>query len=148
MKVHELTNAAAGAQRMLAVVLAKGEEVMTELKRFARERGVGTCRITAVGAFERAKLGYYDRQRKEYLPIPVSEQAEVLALVGDIADDEHGQPAIHLHAVLGLRDGSTRGGHLLEAIVWPTLEVIVTEAPAHLRKRFDKEAGLALLAAE
>lgn len=66
--------------------------------------------------------------------------------MGDIADGEDGAPTLHLHAVLGMRDGSTRGGHLLGATVWPTLEVIVTESPAHLRKRMDPEVGLPLLA--
>ena len=36
-------------------------------------------------------------------------------------------------------------GHLAEAHVRPTLEVIVTESPAHLRKVKDKESGLALI---
>lgn len=56
-----------------------------------------------------------------------------------------GQPQPHLHAVLGLADGTTRGGHLLEGMVWPTLEVIVREAPAELRKTHRPEVGLALI---
>jgi hypothetical protein len=65
-------------------------------------------------------------------------------LIGDIATED-GEPALHAHAVLGRRDGSTVGGHLKRAIVWPTLEVIVTETPEHLRKRIDDETGLALI---
>ncbi len=52
---------------------------------------------------------------------------------------------MHAHAVLGRADGSTVGGHLLEGEVWPTLEVVVSEAPATLRKRVDPETGLALI---
>src|SRR5207248_8373816 len=54
-------------------------------------------------------------------------------------------PTLHAHLVVGRRDGTTLGGHLLEGHVWPTLEVIVTETPAHLRKSLDPETGLALI---
>jgi predicted DNA-binding protein with PD1-like motif len=134
--------------RTIVVVLAKGEEALGTLQDFARERGLGTCRVTAVGGFSSAILGYFDREAGTYLKIPVNEQCEVLSLVGDVADDPQGSPALHLHAVVGLRDGSTRGGHLLEGHVWPTLEVVVTESPRHLKKRFDPAVGLALLAGD
>ena len=69
---------------------------------------------------------------------------EVLSLVGELAmkDDE---PKVHAHVVVGRSDGSTRGGHLLGGHVRPTLEVILTESPAHLRKEIDEETGLALI---
>jgi predicted DNA-binding protein with PD1-like motif len=40
------------------------------------------------------------------------------------------------------------GGHLLEAHVRPTLEVVLTESPRHLHKRKDPESGLALIVPE
>jgi uncharacterized protein len=54
-------------------------------------------------------------------------------------------PIVHVHAVLGLSDGTTRGGHLLEGKVFPTLEVVVTETPAQLRKVLRPEIGIALI---
>ena len=51
----------------------------------------------------------------------------------------------HLHAVLGKADGSVVGGHLIEAYVRPTLEVILIQPPSYLRKRKDPETGLALI---
>ncbi len=89
-------------------------------------------------------LGYFDWQKKDYTRIPVAEQVEVLALVGDIALND-GEPQLHPHVVIGKADGSAHGGHLLEAHVRPTLEVIVTESPAHLQRRSDPESGLALI---
>jgi hypothetical protein len=47
--------------------------------------------------------------------------------------------------VLGLSDGTTRGGHLLEGHVFPTLEVVVTETPAELRKVIHPDLGIALI---
>jgi predicted DNA-binding protein with PD1-like motif len=82
---------------------------------------------------------------RQYLPIPVEEQVEVASLVGDIAVDPDGKPSVHVHAVLGRRDGTAMAGHLPEACVRPTLEIIVTEASAHLCKTKDSETGLALM---
>ena len=72
---------------------------------------------------------------------------EVLSLVGDIALDGE-VPRVHAHVVVGKADGSAHGGHLLEAHVWPTLEVLLVTTPDHLRRRFDPETGLALIEVE
>jgi predicted DNA-binding protein with PD1-like motif len=83
-------------------------------------------------------------ESKQHDKIPVREQVEVLSLIGDVALKD-GEPKVHAHVVVGRSDGSTRGGHLIEAHVRPTLEVILTEAPEHLRKEVDKATGLALI---
>lgn len=130
--------------KTFALVFETGDEVMAELQRFARERRLTASSFTAIGAFERATLGYFDWDRKDYDRIPVDEQVEVVTLAGDIAlaDD---QPKVHAHVVLGRRDGAALGGHLLEAIVRPTLELILVETPATLHKRHDPETGLNLI---
>lgn len=127
------------------VILETGDEVMACLKRFAVENGLDSASFKAIGAFERAVLAYFDWERKEYLPIPVKEQVEVASLLGDVAVSPEGKPALHVHLVLGRRDGTALAGHLAEARVRPTLELIVTEAPAHLRRRKDPETGLSLI---
>lgn len=130
--------------RTFAVVFAKGDEAKEGLTAFARDHDVTGASLTAIGAFRQAVLAYFDRDTTEYLDLPIEEQVEVLSLVGDIALNG-GEPEVHAHVVVGRRDGSTRGGHLRSGAVWPTLEVIVQETPAHLRKRVDEETGLALV---
>ncbi len=125
-------------------VLDPGEEAMTELSAFARQQGLTAAQVTAIGAFERATVGWFDRAAKDYRRIDVAGQCEVLSLMGDIASGADG-PQLHLHTVLGLPDGTTRGGHLLGGQVWPTLEAIIREAPAELRKTHRPELGLALI---
>ncbi len=127
-----------------ALIFDKGDEVVGLLTRFAREQGITGAQFQAIGAFSRAVLGYFDRERKTYRKIPVPQQVEVVSLLGDIAlkDD---QPVVHCHAVLGEPDGTARVGHLLEGHVWPTLELILEKSPRHLRKRLDPETGLALI---
>lgn len=133
-----------GGQRTFAVILRTGDETMSCLQDFAVNEKISAAQLTAIGAFRTARLAYFDWEQKKYLPIPVGEQVEVASLVGDIAVTD-GTPSLHIHAVLGRRDGTALAGHLQEGYVRPTLEVIVTESPAHLRKVKDNETGLALI---
>ena len=128
-----------------APVFDIGDEVIGGLTAFGRENGLDSSHFTAIGAFERTTLAYFDRVSKEYQELPIEEQVEVLSLVGDIAL-KGTEPQVHAHVVVGRSDGTTRGGHLLAAHVWPTLEVVLTETPEHLRRRHDEESGLALIA--
>jgi predicted DNA-binding protein with PD1-like motif len=92
-----------------------------------------------------AHVGWFDLARKTYKPIEIDSQCEGLSLLGDIAMGDDGKPSLHMHAVLGLSDGTTRGGHFLKGIVRPTLEVTIVETPAHLRRRKRPELGIALI---
>jgi hypothetical protein len=126
------------------VILEPGEEAMSTLTAFARDQSLTASQITAIGGFERVVVGYFDRDRRDYQPIPIGRQVEVLSLVGDIVGDGD-DLKLHAHVVVGQSDGSAHGGHLMEAIVWPTLEVVITETPTHLRRRFDPKTGAALI---
>jgi predicted DNA-binding protein with PD1-like motif len=132
-------------QKTYALIFETGDEVMANLQAFARDHRLGGSHITAIGAFRDATLGYFDWESKHYKRIPVGEQVEVVSLVGDIAEGERGEPKVHAHVVLGRSDGAALGGHLLEAHVRPTLEVVLVESPRHLRRRHDAETGLALI---
>lgn len=135
-------------QRTFAVVLDAGDEVMGCLKRAAAYEKLTGASLSAIGAFSGATLAYFDWSEKAYKHIPVEEQVEVATMLGDIGVDEEGKPALHVHLVLGKRDGSAVAGHLLKATVRPTLEVIVVESPGHLRRRKDPTTGLHLIQLE
>ena len=141
---------AEGTTATYVVVFDQGEEAFSALTDWAASHGISAAQVTAVGAFERAVIGWFDRVARDYRRIAVDQQCEVLSLIGDIAvgpgaDGEADQSQPHLHAVLGLSDGTTRGGHLLEGHVWPTLEMIVRETPVRLRRTLRPDVGLALI---
>jgi predicted DNA-binding protein with PD1-like motif len=127
-----------------ALIFDKGDEVIASLTEFARRERIGAAHFTAIGAFSEVTLGYFDRERKDYRRIPVKEQVEVLTLTGDIALQDR-EPKVHAHVVLGKADGTAHGGHVLDAQVWPTLELILTESPRALARRSDPATGLALI---
>jgi len=132
-------------EKTYVLVFDQGDEVVATLLNFAREKNLTAAHFTAIGAFSDATLGYFNRERKAYKKIPINEQVEVLSLIGDIAVKEDGTPQIHAHVVVGDSNGLAHGGHIMEAHVWPTLELILEEPPAYLRRRSNPEVGIALI---
>jgi uncharacterized protein len=135
-------------ERMHVVVLDTGEEAFSSLTKIVRSLEISAASLTAIGALEKATVGWFDIARKTYKKIEVAEQCEVLSAIGDVAVADDGQPSLHVHVVLGLADGTTRGGHLLAATVRPTLEVVMTETPALLRRKKRSDLGIALIELE
>jgi predicted DNA-binding protein with PD1-like motif len=121
-----------------------GEDAFQLLSNFAKNNQLTAAQLTGVGAFRHATVGWFDRDAKDYRHIAVDQQCELLSLVGDIALADDG-PQVHAHVVLGLPDGTTRVGHLLSGDVWPTIEIVIRETPAMLRKTSHPELGLALI---
>ena len=121
----------------------RGEEIVSGLLAFARDRGLQGGWVQGLGAVEDAELGYYDLDTKEYLRQTFPGDWEIAALVGNLgwANDE---PAAHLHAVLGSRDFTARGGHLFRGRVGATCEIFVRDLGSRLERGPDSETGLNL----
>ncbi len=131
-------------EKTYVLVFDAGDEVVSGLTDFAKREKLGAAHFTAIGAFRELTLGYFDWESKQYEKIPVREQVEVLSLVGNIVMKDDA-PKLHAHVVVGKRDGTAHGGHLIDARVRPTLEVVLSEAPRHLERRHDEQSGLALI---
>ena len=127
-----------------AVIFAKGDEAFSGLEEFAEKYQIQSAHFTAIGALNGATLAWFDPQRKMYRKIPIDGQVEVVSMIGDIALYQ-GKPTVHTHMVVGLPDGTTKGGHVLDAHVSPTLEVIVTIDPIAMHKRLDPATDLTLI---
>ncbi|MGH9571057.1 MAG: PPC domain-containing DNA-binding protein [Candidatus Angelobacter sp.] len=127
-----------------ALVFSTGEPVNEQLLGFAQQNDIKAAQLTAIGAFNEVTLGYFSWTSKRYEEIPIPEQVELVALNGNLSLSD-GKPKLHAHVVVGKQDGSAWAGHLLRATVRPTLEVMLVETPAYLRRVLDKETGLPLL---
>lgn len=132
-------------QRTIALIFETGDELLVKLKAFAQAEKLAAAQFSAIGAFSEVVLGYFDWEKKDYRRNHLAEQVEVASLMGDVALAPDGSPAIHIHVVLGRHDSSALAGHLLEGKVRPTLELLLTESPSHLRKQHDPESGLTLI---
>src|SRR6266481_1801276 len=127
-----------------AVIFYQGDEAFSGLLEFAEKYDVTSAHFTAIGALNGAALGWFDPKRKMYKKIPINGQHEVIGMSGDIALYQ-GKPVVHTHMEVGNPDGTTHGGHVLEAYASPTLEVMVTVDPVTMQKRFDPATDLTLI---
>jgi predicted DNA-binding protein with PD1-like motif len=127
-----------------AIIFYQGDEAFSGLQEFAEKYHVTSAHFTAIGAVDRAILGWFDPKRKMYKKILIQGQHEVIGMSGDIALYQ-GKPVVHTHMVVGSPDGTTRGGHLLSAYVSPTLEVMLTVDSIAMHKRFDPATDLTLI---
>src|SRR6202142_3705244 len=132
------------ATKQYAVIFYQGDETFSGLLDFADKYHVTSAHFTAIGALNSATLGWFDPQRKMYKKIHINGQHEVIGMSGDIALYQ-GKPVVHTHMVVGSADGTTRAGHVLDAIVSPTLEVMVIVDPIAMKKRLDPETDLTLI---
>lgn len=129
------------------LVFKTGDELADGLLHFAKSQNLSAASFKAVGALSSVRLGWFSWESKRYEPsVTLDEQVELLSLIGDVALKD-GEPIVHAHAVIGKKDGTAHGGHLLNARIRPTCEVVLTESPVHLQKFIDPESGLALIKA-
>jgi len=131
--------------KTFVLILDTGDELLSSLKNFAQTEHLSASSFKAIGALSAVELGWFNWESKKYqTAVRLEEQVELLSLIGDIALKE-GEPQVHAHLVVGRRDGTAHGGHLLTAIVRPTCEIVITESPQHLQKEIDPESGIALI---
>jgi predicted DNA-binding protein with PD1-like motif len=126
------------------LVFHTGQEVMRGLLAFARRHRLVVGHLTGIGAISDAVIGYFDPEKKVYLRTHEKGQAEVLSMTGNLALDA-GEPFYHVHVALGRRDGWARGGHLFEATVRPTVELVLTTYRKPMQRKIDPATGLPLL---
>jgi predicted DNA-binding protein with PD1-like motif len=131
-------------EKVYAIVFLKGDEVLSGLTDFAAKYNVGNAHFTGIGAISSATTAWLDLDKKMYRPTVTNQQVEVLSLIGDIAAF-NGKPVVHMHAILGRRDGTTVGGHVWELNVNPTVEIFLTANTTPLAKRPDPDSGLKLI---
>lgn len=118
----------------------EGEELLSYISRFARERGIRAGVVNAIGALKECTIGFYDQRKQEYEYMRIEEEVELVNLSGNISI-KNGEPFVHAHVVLGKRDGSTYSGHLVEAKVF-VAEVFVVELVGGVELIREKYGGL------
>jgi predicted DNA-binding protein with PD1-like motif len=126
------------------LVLRTGDDALDAIKELAIRNRIEGASFSAIGAFQTATIAYWNWDTKEYEHIEVAEQVEVLTLTGNVARSGN-DPRLHAHVILGRRDGSTIGGHLIRGIVRPTLEVFLIDYGMRLARTRDEMTGLWLL---
>ncbi len=123
----------------------RGEEVVAGLLAFAKGENIRAAHLTGLGAASRATLAYYNLATKEYEKKTITEDIEILSLVGNIGVKEKNELVAHIHGVFGRRDLSTLGGHIFELVVSGAGELHLESFPGEIRRAYDAASGLTLM---
>lgn len=132
-----------GTTKTYVLVFAPGDEIRSGLTEFAQQYNVKSAHYTAVGDVVYAKVGWYDYNRKMFKVIHI-DTAEVVSFIGNITSF-NGKPVAHTHMSAATSDGLVHGGHLLESVVGPTLEVFITVEPTAVQKKRNARFEAALI---
>ena len=125
--------------------LDKGDEIVSALTELCAREGIRTAQVQGIGGCEKAVVGIFDLQKKDYDRIEVNAMLEMISLDGNITllDDK---PFLHAHAVFAYHDAdgkaSVLSGHLLEAVIGLTGEIVLTPADGQIRRRYDETLGI------
>ncbi|MFC1887392.1 PPC domain-containing DNA-binding protein [Candidatus Cloacimonadota bacterium] len=121
-----------------------GEEIVTELQKFCEKEKVKLGFIQAIGAVNKAVVGFFHTGSKKYLSNELKGDHEITSLTGTITE-MNDSPYLHLHISLADEENNVIGGHLNEAYVSVTCEMIITVLKGSV-SRFKAEAlGINLL---
>jgi len=136
-----------GPVKTYVLVFAKNDEVISGLTEFAQKYKITAAHFKGLGDAMHAKVGWYEQSNKMFKIIPINEPAEITSLIGNITIN-NGKPVVHAHINLADSAGIVHGGHLLEAFIFPTLEVFVTVEPTTMYKKMYEEAGAFVIDAD
>ena len=124
--------------------LMKGEEVIKSLTDFSAKNKISLASFSGIGAVQKAEIGFYELKNKKYLWKKINEEMEVLSIIGNVSSLDK-KPFIHAHIVLADRNFRAYGGHLKEAVVGATLEIVLLKVKGKVERKFDEEIGLNLM---
>ena len=118
-----------------------GQELLGEITRYCREHNISSgVVIGIIGSVERARLNFLMELPGKYESVDYSGPLEIVCAQGSVAQQSD-RPIIHIHIQLSRQD-ICRGGHLAEATVFSTAEVVIGELDQQLRRRSDSYTGL------
>ena len=126
------------------VRLDKGEEIVTALKKFCRAQNIKLGTVSGIGAANRVKIGLFDPVEKKYHDQEFSGNFEIVSLSGNITTMD-GEVYLHLHIAVGDEKQRVYGGHLGQAVISATAEIVVNIFNGEVNRYFDDEVGLNLL---
>jgi uncharacterized protein len=134
--------------RRFVVKIASEESLQGRLTDFAHAAGVKNAVIvSAVGSVHALRFrGIKTGAKLPITPARVHEHdvegpLELVALTGNIFPDEQGELDCHLHVMASKSSGEVLGGHLHDAKVFATCEIVLTEVVGEGLERHMSKAG-------
>ena len=120
------------------------KEILSELEKVCSQYNIKLGKISGIGAVNRATIGFFEPAIKKYHPTEINDDHEITSLSGNITSMNN-EVYLHVHINLANSENNTFGGHLNEAFVSATCEVIIEEFEGEVSRFFDETGGLNLL---
>jgi uncharacterized protein len=121
--------------------LKAGARIPDDIVAIARREKISSARVEAIGGVGELRLAYFNHETKKYEEHDFQEFLEVTSLLGNITLKD-GKQFLHVHGTFGRRDLTVLAGHIIDAKVFPLLEVVITPTKNRALRRFDDSIGL------
>lgn len=126
------------------IALTEGEDIIQIMIDFCAAKNIKAGFFQGIGAVSGVILLHYNIKSKRYRTEIFNEPMEIVSLQGIIAQKE-GHPNIHCHGAFADVAMRVYGGHVKEAIVSVTGEIVIRESDHNIRREPDERTGLNLL---
>ena len=122
----------------------KGEEIIESITRLCEKERITLGKISAIGATNKATIGLFDTDKKQYFSKEFSGDHEITSITGNITQKDK-KPYIHAHITIADKNQNVFGGHLSSATVSATCEAVITAFKGYVERKPDEEIGINLL---
>ncbi len=126
----------------IIVRLEIDDEIIASLKDLMEKCNLKSGRISGIGATNNVTLGVYEVKNKIYNKVTHLEDMEILSLSGNLSR-QNGIPYVHAHITLATLE-NVYGGHLNEAVISATGELIIDVIDTDIERIYNEEIGLNL----
>ena len=127
----------------LIVRIDPGEEIVEQVRAVAEREDVKLASVNALGALNDFTVGVFNTEEKQYYANRFRGPFEIVSLTGTISTMD-GAFYQHLHMSAGDGKGVVYGGHLNQAVVSATCEMVIRVIDGEVDREMSEEIGLNL----
>lgn len=121
-----------------------GEEILTKIEEIAKKENIKLATINAIGAVDKAVIGIFIPEDKQYYSKEYKGDYEIVSLNGNITTKDN-EVYIHTHIAIGDEKNQVFGGHLNEAYISVTGEVFINIIDGNVDRNLDESININLL---
>lgn len=125
------------------VRIEKGEDVVEKLFELVEKLQLKNGSISGIGASDNITVGLYSVEKQEYTKKNFTGEMEITSILGNISI-MNDKPYLHMHITFADENLNVHGGHLNEAIISATCEIIISKIDEKVDRFKDSETGLNL----
>ena len=129
------------ANDKIFVSLQTGDLINESIRKIAVEENISNAWINGIGAIDNVEVGYMDIENKKYQKRNFDEHYELLSLIGNITYKDR-EPFVHTHVTFSNTEYNVFGGHLFDAKITATGEIVLSLADSKIDREYNKNIGI------